>query len=128
MKMRNVLTIALAAVSLSAGAAVADMIGVSRCDQEVNGTFQPGLLTVDPDGTRVFHPVGENGLTETITFNRQQAFDWVEAQGLFPDGTVYANYDGYICGLPCEDCPADEPPEADLPNGTHEENTTEAVD
>jgi hypothetical protein len=47
-------------------------------------SFDPGLLTLEADGTRTFHPVGENGLTETITFNRTLAFEWVEAQGLLP--------------------------------------------
>lgn len=121
MKTRYTLTVAVLATGLMAGAVAADVVGVSRCDQDVNGVFQPGLLTVEPDGTRTFHPVGENGLTETITFNRERAFDWVRAQGLFSDGTTYENYRGYICGLPCEECaPEEAEQEGDLPDEEEE--------
>lgn len=116
---------ALGAASLLAGAAVADTVGVSRCDRQENGTFRPGLLTVDSDGNRVFHPIGENGLTESIVFNRSRAFDWVEAQGFFPEDTIFQNYTNYICGLPCEECeeetPAAEQDDDEPENENHEE-------
>jgi hypothetical protein len=57
---------------------------------------------VEANGTRTFHPVGVNGLTESISFNRTRAFDWVAAQGLFPEGTIFNNYNRYICGMPSE--------------------------
>jgi hypothetical protein len=101
-------------VRSSAGAA--DVVGVSRCDEAVDGVFRPGLLTLEADGTRTFHPVGENGLTEAITFNRTRAFEWVEAQGFYPAGTMFEDYDDYICGMPCEECEEDDPPEPDLPD------------
>jgi hypothetical protein len=98
----------LFAACLIAAPAFADVVGVSRCDQQQDGVFRPGLLTVSSDGTRVFHPVGENGLTETTVFNRSEAFAWVANQGLFPAGTTFENYDDFICGLPCEECEAEE--------------------
>lgn len=124
MKRSLSLIAALGAASLLAGAAVADTVGVSRCDREQNGTFRPGLLTVDAEGNRVFHPVGENGLTESIVFNRGRAFDWVEAQGIFPEDTIFENYTNYICGLPCEECEEESPAseqDDDPENGNHEE-------
>jgi hypothetical protein len=116
MTTRATLIAALLAASALVGPAAADAVGVSRCDEAVDGVFRPGLLTLEADGTRTFHPVGENGLTEAITFNRARAFEWVEAQGFYPAGTMFENYDDYICGMPCEECPEDDPPEPDLPD------------
>jgi lipid-binding SYLF domain-containing protein len=70
MTTRATLIAAMLAAGAIVGQASADVVGVSRCDEAVNGVYRPGLLTVESDGTRTFHPVGENGLTETITFNR----------------------------------------------------------
>jgi lipid-binding SYLF domain-containing protein len=91
MTTRATLIAAMLAASAFVGPAVADVVGVSRCDEAVDGVFRPGLLTVEADGTRTFHPVGENGLTETIAFNRTRAFEWVEAQGFYPAGTMFAD-------------------------------------
>ncbi|MCU4652150.1 hypothetical protein N8I71_04875 [Roseibacterium sp. SDUM158016] len=113
---RAILIAAALATGLFAGPVSADVVGVSRCDEAVNGVFRPGLLTVESDGTRTFHPVGENGLTETITFNQSRAFEWVAAQGFYPEDTTFADYDDFICGLPCEECPAEDAPEPDLPD------------
>ena len=116
MTSRAILIAVAVATSMLAGPLAADVVGVSRCDRAVDGVFKPGLLTVESDGTQTFYPVGENGLTETITFNRARAFEWVAAQGLFPEGTTFADYDDFICGLPCEECTEEEPPEPDLPD------------
>ncbi|MGP1356596.1 hypothetical protein [Roseicyclus sp.] len=117
-----ILFAALAAAILSAAPALAQSVGVSRCDRQEGAVFQPGLMTVDAAGTRVFHPVGENGLTESIVFNRDEAFAWVAGQGLFPAGTVFGDYDGYICGLPCEECaPEEEAEPQENHNGTTED-------
>lgn len=99
------------AMSFIAVPVMADTVGVSVCSREVDGVFQPGLLTVEEDGTRTYHPLAENGLTESIIFDERAAFDWVAAQGLFPEGTVYNNYINYICGMLCEDC--EEEPESE---------------
>ena len=107
MTMRNRATALVLGLMLAAPA-FADSVGVSRCDREDGGVFRPGLLTVERDGTRTFYPVGENGLTETIIFNEGQAIDWIRAQGLFPEGTMFGDYANVICGLPCEECAPDE--------------------
>jgi hypothetical protein len=120
MRTRIASTAAFAAALLVGMPAFADIVGVSRCDQQENGVFRPGLMTVAPDGTRTLYPVGENGLTETIIFSRSEAFAWVESQGLFPAGTTFANYNGYICGLPCEECaPEDAAADAEEPGETN---------
>ena len=120
---RAILRAAALATGLLAGPVAADVVGVSRCDQAENGVFRSGLMTVESNGTRTFHPSGEGGLSETIVFNREQAFEWVAAQGFFPAGTTFTDYDDFICGLPCEDCPADDPPAPDLPdNGLPDNN------
>ena len=114
---------ALTAALLAGMPVSADVVGVSRCDQEENGVFRPGLMTVAPDGTRTFHPVGEDDLTETIVFNRAQAFGWVEGRGLFPAGTTFVNYDDYICGMQCEECaPEDVDAEPDDEGDTNGQN------
>jgi hypothetical protein len=96
------------AATVLAGPLAAQSVGVSRCNQlGESGTYEPGLLAVEQDGTRTFYPAGANGLTESIVFNRQRAFEWMRAQGIFPEGTVLNNYSGFICGLPCSDCPED---------------------
>ncbi|MBY4891554.1 hypothetical protein KUL25_02100 [Rhodobacteraceae bacterium N5(2021)] len=127
--MRHQLKISgLAAVlALLAAPIMADTVGVSRCDQEADGVFRPGLLTVEADGTRTFHSLGENGLTEDIVFNRAAAMEWIAAQGIYPDGTVFNNYSGYVCGLPCEECeePAEETQIEDPEEPEPEEPETE---
>jgi hypothetical protein len=116
MTTRTTLIAAMLAAGAIVGQASADVVGVSRCDEAVNGVYRPGLLTLESDGTRTFHPVGENGLTETITFNGTLAFEWVAAQGLYPAGTTFTDYDNFICGLPCEECEEEDSPEPDLPD------------
>lgn len=91
-------------LALLAAPVLAETVGVSRCNREADGGFRPGLLTVEADGTRTFHPVGENGLTESIVFNRAAAIAWVAGQGIYVAGTVFDHYDGFVCGLPCEEC------------------------
>ncbi|MDG4649225.1 hypothetical protein P6F26_12280 [Roseibacterium sp. SDUM158017] len=104
MKRILVMGATLAAAGVVAGVASAETVGVSRCDSQIDGGyFAPGLMTVDASGNRQFFPVGENDLTEAIVFERALAFAWVEAQGLFPEGTVFTDYDGYICGVASED-------------------------
>lgn len=93
-----------AVLVLLAAPVMADTVGVSPCNREAEGVFRPGLLTVEADGTRVFYPVGENGLTETIVYNRAAALEWIAGQDGFAAGTVFGNYDGFVCGLPCEEC------------------------
>jgi hypothetical protein len=126
MTTRATLIAAMLAASAIVGPASADVVGVSRCDEAVDGVFRPGLLTLEADGTRTFHPVGENGLTETITFNRTLAFEWVEAQGFYPAGTMFTDYDDYICGLPCEECEEEDSPEPDLPD--NDDDATHGTD
>lgn len=88
----------------------AEMVGVSHCSQLQDGVHQPGLLTVEPDGNRTFFPVGENGLTEAIVFSERRALEWIAAASVFPADTVFGNYAGFACGMPCEDCAGEEVP------------------
>ena len=101
------MSLTLLVAAMAASPVYADFVGVSRCDQENNGTFTPGLLTVEQDGTRTFYPVGENGLTSTIVFNCRMATDWVEGQNLYPAGTMFGECRNYICGVLCEECEED---------------------
>jgi len=65
------------AAAIVAAPAYAGFVGVSECDQVVDGENVLGLMTLEADGTRTFHPVGEGGLTDTIVFSEQKALEWV---------------------------------------------------
>lgn len=93
-----VLATAALAVGLLPGAAGAETVGVSRCDREVDGALETGLMTVDASGNQIFRPVGEDGLTQSIVLDPFRAFEWVAGLGQFPVGTTFANYQGYFCG------------------------------
>lgn len=117
------LSLTLVAAAMLATPVYADFVGVSRCDELSDGVYRPGLMTVEADGTRTFHPVGVNGLTETIVFNRRRAMEWVEGQGLFPEGTTFGNYQRHICGILCEECADTE--DQDRTNGTNGSTDTD---
>ncbi len=96
----------------------ADTIGVSRCNGPHHGGAMPGLMTVEPDGTRTFHPVGQNGLTAAIVFNQARAFEWVHEGGMFGRRARLRDYDHFICGILNEDeeeAPEEQAPSQDTP-------------
>ncbi len=107
-------TLPILALSIAATAALsvpvaAGFIGVSRCNQ-AGGSSAPVLHIVD-GGDRFVVPVGENGLTRNTVLSERRAMAWAAASGLFPEGSVFGNYSGYICGLQVEDTEPEQEPE-----------------
>lgn len=88
--------------------AAAGFVSVSRCN-EAGGTSPPVLHFVN-GGDRFIVRIGERGLTRNVIFNERAARAWAAASGLFPEGTVFGNYSGFICGLPSEDIEVTEEP------------------
>ncbi|MBF9042305.1 hypothetical protein HKCCE4037_03135 [Rhodobacterales bacterium HKCCE4037] len=94
--------------------ALADFVGVSACATG-GASSTPALHFVD-GGNRFVVAVGSGGLTRNIVFNEAAAIEWARNSGLFPDGTVFGNYDDHVCGLLNEaDDPAPEPDPAPAP-------------
>ncbi|MBL4628482.1 MAG: hypothetical protein JKY00_10685 [Roseicyclus sp.] len=93
---------AIAAAILISGAmttlpAMADAVGISRCNAS-GGTSTPVLHFVN-GGERFVIGIGERGLTRNVISSERRAIQWAAASGLFPEGTVFGNYAGYVCGL-----------------------------
>lgn len=84
-----------------ASPAEANTIGVSTCSS-AGSSGAPTLHIVD-GASRYSIPVGQNGLTSTIIFNKARAFAWLVSSGLFPDGTNFGNYDNFTCGIQTEE-------------------------
>lgn len=103
---RVVSAAALATTALTAPA-LADFVGVSRCNA-AGGTSEPVLHFVD-GGRRFTVAIGQNGLTRNIIMNERRALAWAAASGLFPEGTTFGNYDDHVCGISAEDAPEPAP-------------------
>ncbi|HID68378.1 MAG TPA: hypothetical protein EYP31_09030 [Roseibacterium sp.] len=93
---------AIAAAILISGAmttlpAMADVVSISRCNAP-GGTSPPVLHFVN-GGERFIIGIGEHGLTRNVITSERRAIQWAAASGLFPEGTVFSSYAGYICGL-----------------------------
>lgn len=106
------------AAGLLAAPASANFIGVSLCNESNTATHSPVLHIVD-GGDRYIIAPGQGGLTTSTIMSERDALQWASASGLFPPGTVFGNYSGYICGMqrgeepsqPQEETPvASEPP------------------
>ncbi|UWQ94290.1 hypothetical protein K3728_11200 [Rhodobacteraceae bacterium M385] len=107
-KMGNVLAASVLASAALAMPAAADFVGVSQCNAS-GGSSEPVLHFVD-GGRRFTVAVGQGGLTRNIVMNRRAALAWAEASGLFPEDTLFGNYNGFICGISNEPSePAREP-------------------
>ncbi|MEJ6388858.1 hypothetical protein [Gymnodinialimonas ulvae] len=86
------------ATALFAAPASANFVGVSLCNDANSSTFGTVLHIVD-GGARYTIAPGQAGLTPNIIMNERAAIQWVSASGLFPQGTVFGNYSGYVCGM-----------------------------
>lgn len=87
---------ALASAALTMPAA-AGFVSVSQCNAS-GGSSEPVLHFVD-GGRRFTVAVGQGGLTRDMIFNERAALAWAAASGLFPEGSVFGNYDDHICGI-----------------------------
>lgn len=93
--------------------AAADFVGVSRCNAASQG--YPPVLHFVNGGNRFTVGVDERGLTADIIYNEAAALAWARQSGLFPEGTVFGNYQNYICGLQYEETQTEPEPETAPP-------------
>jgi hypothetical protein len=107
------------ATGLLTAPAFANFVGVSLCNDANSPTHSPVLHIVD-GGSRYTIAPGQGGLNTNTIMNERRALQWASASGLFPQGTVFGNYDGYVCGMlrgedQREEAPAaSEPPVTDF--------------
>ncbi|GAB5446389.1 hypothetical protein [Gymnodinialimonas sp.] len=114
----------LIAASALAAPAMADTVGVSRCN--VSGGSSASALHFVNGGERFIVPVGTSGLTRNVVMNERRALAWAAASGLFPEGTSYGGYANVICGMAYED--AEETQTAGNGSFTDDRPTTELTE
>jgi hypothetical protein len=66
-------------VGVSAGAAAANTVEVTRCNILDSGTYVP-VLVIDQDGSKSVFRIGQDGLTRQIVFNSEAALAWAGAK------------------------------------------------
>lgn len=120
----RVICISIVASSSLPIPALADFVGASRCSLP-GAPSQPALHIIS-GADRYLIPIGENGLTATILSDDRETFSWLAASGLFPDDTVFGNYNDFICGNPVEDVETEQV--ADLTPSPEPEEREEIIE